>query len=247
MRRGPSSAWNSSTKHCVGGRRSSQSLVEPPWPTGPRSVVFGNCALWPRRGFGAGRGLFVTSTAGVSVGGAGGSTGSFCCSSGAAAVSAGGVGGGGSTGGGGEREGGGASVGGGGDCNSSSGGGAERAAAFSRFCRWRRANLSQARQQRWTSTTKHSSFARILPVGSPTSPPSSKNTRQRLYASVATHLTFYCFLAFICGTRCDPRSAVLRTGLAPFHAIPRWVRPVAPGERCTTETPQRCGAPQQPC
>ena len=182
MRRGPSSAWNSSTKHCVGGRSSSQSLVVPPWPTGPRSVAFGSCALLSRRGFGGGRGLYVAF---VSAG-----------ASGAAAVSEGGVGGGGSTGGGGETggtsvvggEAGGASVGGGGVCGStgtvssgsSSGGGAERAAAFSRFWRWRRANLSQARQQRWTSTTKHSSFARILPVGSPTSPPSSKTSRQRL-------------------------------------------------------------------
>ena len=188
MRRGPSSAWNSSTRHCVGGGSSSQSLVVPPWPTGPRSVVFASCVFSPRRGFGGGRGLVVASTAGVSVGGGGGSTGSSCCSSGAAAVSAGGVGGGGSTGGGGEREGGGASVGGGGvggstgtvSSGASSGGGAARAAAFSRFWRWRRANLSQARQQRWTSTTKHSSFARILPVGSPTSPPSSKTSRQRL-------------------------------------------------------------------
>ena len=195
MRRGPSSAWNSSTRHCVGGRSSSQSLVVPPFPTGPRSVAFGSWLLLSRRGFGAGRGLFVASVTGAS-----------CGASGAAGVAAGGVGGGGSTGGGGEggaESVGGASVGGGGvggstgtvSSGSSSGGGAARAAAFSRFSRWRRANLSQARQQRWTSTTKHSSFARILPVGSPTSPPSSKNTRQRLYASVATHLTFYCFLA----------------------------------------------------
>ena len=188
MRRGPSSAWNSSTRHCVGGRSSSQSLVVPPFPTGPRSVVFGSCVLLvppgvdaaavaqalPRRGFGGGRGLLVASS-GVPVSG-----------NGSAGVSAGGVGGGGSTGGGGEA--GGASVGGGGvggstgtvSSGASSGGGAARAAAFSRFWRWRRANLSQARQQRWTSTTKHSSFVRILPVGSPTSPPSSKTSRQRL-------------------------------------------------------------------
>ena len=163
MRRGPSSAWNSRTKHCVGGRSSSQSLVVPPWPTGPRSVVFGSWLLLSRRGFGAGRGLFVASTAGVSVGGGGGSTGSSCCSSGAAAVSAGGVGGGGSTGGGGEREGGGASVGGGGDCKSSSGGGGAERAAFSRFCRWRRATFFHARRHRATSMTRRSSLAMAQP------------------------------------------------------------------------------------
>ncbi|CAH0364034.1 unnamed protein product [Pelagomonas calceolata] len=160
IRRGPSSAWNSSTKHCVGGRSSSQSLVVPPWPTGPRSVAFGSCALLSRRGFGGGRGLFVASS-GVPVGGGGGS--GTACSASGAAVSAGGVGGGGSTGGGGDCEGGGASVGGGGDCGSASGGGAERAAS-SRFCRWRRATFFHARRHRATSMTRRSSLAMALPT-----------------------------------------------------------------------------------
>ena len=95
--------------------------------------------------------------AGVSVG-AGGST--ACGASGAAAVSAGGVGGGGSTGGGGDCEGGGASVGGGGE--SSGSGGAERA-AFSRFCRWRRATFFHARRHRATSMTRRSSLAMAQP------------------------------------------------------------------------------------
>lgn len=152
------------TRHFVGAFNSSQSFVAPPRPTGPLSKAFGSWAS--RGGFGRGGARFLTiASTGAASGG--GST---------AGVSVG-VGGGGSIGGGGDAGGGGAPTGGlGVSCpavstrsasGSSAGGGGVRAACPSRFCRRRRANLSQARQQRWTSTTTHGSVAPIAAVGQP--------------------------------------------------------------------------------
>jgi len=152
------------TRHFVGAFNSSQSFVAPPRPTGLLSKAFGSWAS--RGGFGRGGARFLTiASTGAASGG--GST---------AGVSVG-VGGGGSIGGGGDAGGGGAPTGGlGVSCpavstrsasGSSAGGGGVRAACPSRFCRRRRANLSQARQQRWTSTTTHGSVAPIAAVGQP--------------------------------------------------------------------------------
>ena len=167
------------TRHFVGAFNSSQSFVAPPRPTGPLSKAFGSWAS--RGGFGRGGARFLTIASTGAAGGGGSTAGVLV-----------GVGGGGLTGGGGDAgdgDAGGAPAGGGGGdaggaptgglgvscpavstrsaADSSSGGGGGRAACVSRFCRRRRANLSQARQQRWTSTTTHGSVAPIAAVGQP--------------------------------------------------------------------------------